>query len=78
MYMCKVNLNIFYCVQVFGTGTPNPYRLRPYLGARVSLNSSFSPLISMHNPTGTPLQVCTEITAKITKVYSYLQLLSSL
>nr|XP_002123137.3 transmembrane protein 131 [Ciona intestinalis] len=46
--------------QVFGVGVPNPYRLRPYLGARVSINSSFSPLISMHNPTGLPLQV-TEI-----------------
>nr|CAB3258637.1 transmembrane protein 131 [Phallusia mammillata] len=46
--------------QVFGVGNPNPYRLRPYLGAKVSLNSTFSPLISMHNPTGTPLQV-TEI-----------------
>ncbi|XP_039265319.2 transmembrane protein 131-like [Styela clava] len=43
--------------QVFGVGIPNPYRLRPYLGARVPINSSFSPLISMHNPTSEPLQV---------------------
>ncbi|XP_076799383.1 transmembrane protein 131-like isoform X1 [Clavelina lepadiformis] len=43
--------------QVFGVGTPNPYRLRSYLGAKVSVNSTFSPLISMHNPTGMPLQV---------------------
>ncbi|XP_060594153.1 transmembrane protein 131-like [Ruditapes philippinarum] len=43
--------------QVFGVGTANPYRLRPYLGARVPVNSSFSPLINMHNPHSTPLQV---------------------
>ncbi|XP_013418594.1 transmembrane protein 131-like isoform X2 [Lingula anatina] len=43
--------------QVFGVGIPNPYRLRPFLGARVPLNSSFSPLIHMHNPHSTALQV---------------------
>ncbi|XP_053399004.1 transmembrane protein 131-like isoform X2 [Mercenaria mercenaria] len=46
-----------YAFQVFGVGTANPYRLRPYLGARVPVNSSFSPLINMHNPHSTPLQV---------------------
>eukprot|EP00057_Strongylocentrotus_purpuratus_P022121 XP_011676595.1 PREDICTED: transmembrane protein 131 isoform X5 [Strongylocentrotus purpuratus] len=43
--------------QVFGTGVPNPYRLRPFLGARVPLNSSFSPLIKMHNPFSSALMV---------------------
>ncbi|KAK6172925.1 hypothetical protein SNE40_016488 [Patella caerulea] len=43
--------------QVFGVGVPNPYRLRPYLGARVPVNSTFSPLIQMHNPHSTKLQV---------------------
>uniref|UniRef100_A0A8C4QPL0 Transmembrane protein 131 n=1 Tax=Eptatretus burgeri TaxID=7764 RepID=A0A8C4QPL0_EPTBU len=43
--------------QVFGVGVPNPYRLRPFLGARVPVNSSFSPLINMHNPHSKPLQV---------------------
>ncbi|XP_071088410.1 transmembrane protein 131-like isoform X1 [Haliotis cracherodii] len=43
--------------QVFGVGIPNPYRLRPYLGARVPINSSFSPLIQMHNPHNRRLQV---------------------
>ncbi|XP_071504186.1 transmembrane protein 131-like, partial [Diadema antillarum] len=43
--------------QVFGTGVPNPYRLRPFLGARVPLNSSFSPLIKMHNPFSSGLMV---------------------
>ena len=48
-----------YCLsfQVFGVGVPNPYRLRPFLGARVPLNFSFSSLINMHNPYGLPLQV---------------------
>lgn len=43
--------------QVFGVGVPNPYRLRPFLGARVPLNFSFSTLINMHNPYNSPLQV---------------------
>ncbi|XP_064637998.1 transmembrane protein 131-like isoform X2 [Lineus longissimus] len=43
--------------QVFGVGTSNPYRLQPFLGAKVPLNSSFSPLIQMHNPHPTAIQV---------------------
>ncbi|KAK3100282.1 hypothetical protein FSP39_017460 [Pinctada imbricata] len=42
---------------VFGVGIPNPYRVRPYLGAKVPLNSSFSSLIQIHNPHGSTLQV---------------------
>ncbi|XP_061164811.1 transmembrane protein 131-like isoform X1 [Saccostrea echinata] len=42
---------------VFGVGIPNPYRLRPYLGAKVPLNSSFSPIIKIHNPFSSTLQV---------------------
>lgn len=38
-------------------GIPNPYRLRPFVGARVPVNSSFSPLISIFNPHSEPLQV---------------------
>ncbi|KAK2556050.1 Transmembrane protein 131 [Acropora cervicornis] len=45
-----------YPYQVFGVGAPNPYRLRPFLGARVPLNFSFSTLINMHNPFSSPLQ----------------------
>ena len=55
-FLCFLK-GLFLYLQVFGVGVPNPYRLRPYLGAKVFLNSSFSPLISMHNPTGIPLQV---------------------
>eukprot|EP00118_Oscarella_pearsei_P015669 m.142894 g.142894 ORF g.142894 m.142894 type:complete len:1873 (+) comp38370_c0_seq35:509-6127(+) len=43
--------------QVFGAGIPNPYRLRPFLGARVPVNTSYSPVISMHNPHSSTLQV---------------------
>ncbi|PIK44908.1 putative transmembrane protein [Apostichopus japonicus] len=43
--------------QVFGIGVPNPYRLRPILGARVPLNTSFSPLINMHNPYSSGLMI---------------------
>jgi hypothetical protein len=43
--------------QVFGTGVPNPYRLRPFLGARVPVNTSYSPLINIHNPHGSTLKV---------------------
>lgn len=50
----------FVCVliQVSGVGVQNPYRIRPFLGAKVPVNSSFSPVISMYNPHGTLLQVC--------------------
>ncbi|XP_036395958.1 transmembrane protein 131 [Megalops cyprinoides] len=43
--------------QVFGVGIPNPYRLRPFIGARIPVNSSFSPLINIHNPHSESLQV---------------------
>ena len=43
--------------QVFGIGVPNPYRIRPFIGAKVPINSSFSPLIHMHNPHSSVLQV---------------------
>ncbi|XP_016847827.1 transmembrane protein 131 isoform X2 [Anolis carolinensis] len=43
--------------QVFGIGVPNPYRLRPFIGAKVPVNSSFSPIINIHNPHSEPLQV---------------------
>ncbi|KAK1897076.1 Transmembrane protein 131 [Dissostichus eleginoides] len=47
----------FFQNRVFGVGIPNPYRLRPFIGARVPVNSSFSPLINIHNPYSEPLQV---------------------
>ena len=38
-------------------GTPNPYRLKPLVGVRMPLNSSYSPLIRLHNPHSEPIQV---------------------
>ena len=49
--------------RVTGQGTPNPYRLRPFLGARVPLNFSFSPMISMHNPYPDTLQLLAMFTS---------------
>jgi len=47
-----------YCLhQVLGVGVQNPYRIRPFLGAKVPVNSSFSPVINMYNPHRTVLQV---------------------
>ncbi|XP_046395502.1 transmembrane protein 131 isoform X2 [Ischnura elegans] len=43
--------------QVTGTGVMSPYRLRPLVGVRMPLNSSFTPLIHMHNPHTFPLQI---------------------
>ncbi|XP_022100300.1 transmembrane protein 131-like isoform X2 [Acanthaster planci] len=43
--------------QVFGVGVPNPYRLRPFVGAKVPINTSYSPLITMHNPYSSGLMV---------------------
>ncbi|XP_068240543.1 transmembrane protein 131 isoform X9 [Palaemon carinicauda] len=44
-----------YGVRAVGTG--NPYRLRPLVGVRMPLNSSYSPLIQLHNPHPRSLQV---------------------
>ena len=49
--------------RVTGQGTPNPYRLRPFLGARVPLNFSFTPMISMHNPHADTLQLLAMFTS---------------
>ena len=38
-------------------GTSNPYRLKPLIGARVPVNTSYSPMISMQNPHSNSLQV---------------------
>ncbi|XP_043192988.1 transmembrane protein 131-like [Amphibalanus amphitrite] len=43
--------------KVKAEGTPNPYRLKPLVGVKMPLNSSYSPLIEMYNPHKTPLQV---------------------
>lgn len=43
--------------QVRAVGTGNPYRLRPLVGVRMPLNSSYSPLIQLHNPHPHALQV---------------------
>ncbi|CAL4059236.1 unnamed protein product, partial [Meganyctiphanes norvegica] len=42
---------------VRAVGTSNPYRLRPLVGVRMPLNSSYSPLIQLHNPHPRPLQI---------------------
>jgi hypothetical protein len=43
--------------QVRAMGMPNPYRLKPLVGVKMPLNSSYSPLIEMHNPHSEPIQV---------------------
>ena len=69
--MCPLYSFVVQCIllsfQVFGVGLPNPYRLRPFLGARVPLNFSFSTVINMHNPYDSPLQVSslTDLTVQV-------------
>lgn len=55
--MIVVNFIVLLYLQVFGVGVPNPYRIRPFVGAKMPVNSSFSPLIHMHNPHNSILQV---------------------
>ena len=57
LYIVLLTNSLCFHFQVFGVGLPNPYRLRPFLGARVPLNFSFSTIINMHNPYDSPLQV---------------------
>ncbi|XP_065187857.1 transmembrane protein 131-like [Sycon ciliatum] len=42
---------------VLGTGVESPYQLRPFVGIRVPVNITYQPLISVHNPYSTALQV---------------------
>ncbi|XP_052331637.1 transmembrane protein 131 [Oncorhynchus keta] len=56
LFINTANHGVF-TYQVFGVGIPNPYRLRPFIGARVPVNGSFSPLINIHSPHSEPLQV---------------------
>ncbi|XP_014258800.1 transmembrane protein 131 [Cimex lectularius] len=42
---------------VKGEGVVSPYRLRPISGVRLPLNASYSPLIVMHNPYASSLQL---------------------
>jgi hypothetical protein len=44
-------------LQVKGASVSSPYRLKPLVGVRVPLNSTYSPLIYMHNPHATSIQV---------------------
>lgn len=44
--------------RVSAYGEHSPFRIRPLIGARVPLNSSFASLIYIYNPFSTPLQVC--------------------
>lgn len=43
--------------QVSAYGEVSPFRIRPLIGARVPLNSSFASLIYVYNPFSTPLQL---------------------
>ena len=44
---------------VRGTGTPNPYRIKPLVGVKLPVNSSYTPTISLHNPHPATIQVRT-------------------
>ncbi|XP_063240082.1 transmembrane protein 131 [Bacillus rossius redtenbacheri] len=43
--------------QVRGASVSSPYRLRALVGVRLPLNSSYSPLLHLYNPSSRPLQV---------------------
>lgn len=52
---------------IFGVGTSNPYRLPPFLAARIPLNASRNYKMSIYNPEEFPLQI-TEIYASSPRV----------
>ncbi|KAF5274287.1 hypothetical protein FQR65_LT04405 [Abscondita terminalis] len=43
--------------QVKGASVSSPYRLRPIVGIKLPLNTTFSPLIHMYNPYTEPIQI---------------------
>ena len=59
-FMLILNMVTYFIMgsqQVRGFGLPNPYRLRPLVGARIPVNGSYEPLITMHNPHDKRIQV---------------------
>lgn len=44
-------------IQVRGRGASNPYRLRPFVGARVPLNGTFVSAVQLHNPHASTLRI---------------------
>ena len=50
-------MTALFVLQVQGYGLPNPYRLKPLVGARIPINGSYEPVITIHNPHGAPIQV---------------------
>ena len=57
MFVRVFNYYVSLLLQVQGVGVTNPFRLRPLLGARIPLNATYSPQITMYNPFSEPLQV---------------------
>ncbi|OXA52873.1 hypothetical protein Fcan01_12442 [Folsomia candida] len=47
----------FFADKVKGVGLPNPYRLRPLVGAKIPVNASYEPIITLHNPHDTRILV---------------------
>ncbi|XP_054166549.1 transmembrane protein 131-like [Oppia nitens] len=43
--------------RVTAIGVSNPFRLRPFIGAKVPINSSYAPLIHIYNPHNSTLQL---------------------
>ncbi|CAF4379348.1 unnamed protein product, partial [Didymodactylos carnosus] len=50
------NQGIFH-YSVLGTGLPNPFRLRPYVGVHIPLNTSYQQFIRLHNPYNRTLEI---------------------
>jgi len=46
-----------YKYQVMGDAIESPFRISPFVGAKIPLNSSYEPLLRIHNPESTPMQI---------------------
>jgi len=57
-------------------GVESPYRIRPFLGARIPMNSSYSPKLSIYNPESFPMQI-TELYSSTPKLQITLGTMSS-
>ena len=40
-----------------GEGTESPFLIRPFVGAKIPLNSSYSPVLTLHNPEPVAMQI---------------------
>ena len=51
------NSSTYIQFKVMGEAIESPFQIKPFTGAKIPLNSSYSPLLKIHNPHSRPMQI---------------------